>query len=246
MACSSQPNPGQVCQAQMACGVRREPRQVGGETNPPNHLRPGPKRQRLAVVTARLGQEQRPTGSADRGPMGEIARQQNPGQRRVGDDTQPSAATSPSGRRTACSHRSTGCCGNQCSRKRARWRVSSTQSVKTSTSEPASNQVIDVGKKTSARRSCRKRSVITDTLGLPLAVLVTATRAGLRGRHTPARADRRGPAHNPRSPGRRRLPPALRRTRRHPPHRSGNHPTPARYQGVQPIPKHWAVERTYG
>lgn len=44
------------------------------------------------------------------------------------------------------------------------------QSVKTSTSVPASTQGIDAGKKIVGR----KRSIITDTLGLLLAVLVTA------------------------------------------------------------------------
>ncbi|MDH6432434.1 transposase [Streptomyces sp. SAI-144] len=45
------------------------------------------------------------------------------------------------------------------------------QSVKTSTSVPARTQGIDAGKKIVGR----KRSIITDTLGLLLAVLVTAT-----------------------------------------------------------------------
>ncbi len=49
------------------------------------------------------------------------------------------------------------------------------QSVKTSTSVPASSQGIDTGKKIVGR----KRSIITDTLGLLLAVLVTA--AGVQG-----------------------------------------------------------------
>ncbi|MFI8392883.1 IS5 family transposase, partial [Streptomyces sp. NPDC085540] len=44
------------------------------------------------------------------------------------------------------------------------------QSVKTSTSVHASNQGIDAGKKIVGR----KRSIVTDTLGLLLAVLVTA------------------------------------------------------------------------
>ncbi|MDX2565517.1 IS5 family transposase, partial [Streptomyces sp. TX20-6-3] len=44
------------------------------------------------------------------------------------------------------------------------------QSVKTSTSVPASSQGVDAGKKIVGR----KRSIVTDTLGLLLAVLVTA------------------------------------------------------------------------
>jgi transposase len=44
------------------------------------------------------------------------------------------------------------------------------QSIKTSTSVPASSQGIDAGKKIVGR----KRSIVTDTLGLLLAVLVTA------------------------------------------------------------------------
>jgi transposase len=46
------------------------------------------------------------------------------------------------------------------------------QSVKTSTSVPASSQGVDAGKKIIGR----KRSIVTDTLGLLLAVLVTAAR----------------------------------------------------------------------
>ncbi|NEE05804.1 transposase, partial [Streptomyces sp. SID7499] len=44
------------------------------------------------------------------------------------------------------------------------------QSVKTSTSVPAAGQGIDAGKKIVGR----KRNIVTDTLGLLLAVLVTA------------------------------------------------------------------------
>ncbi|MFJ8038904.1 IS5 family transposase [Kitasatospora sp. NPDC096147] len=44
------------------------------------------------------------------------------------------------------------------------------QSVKTSTNVPAADQGIDAAKKTVGR----KRSIVTDTIGLPLAVLVTA------------------------------------------------------------------------
>ncbi|MDT0484552.1 transposase [Streptomyces sp. DSM 41640] len=46
--------------------------------------------------------------------------------------------------------------------------------------------------------------------------------------------------------GRRRLPQALRRARRHPRHRLGNRPTRPGTRGFTPIPKRWTVERTYG
>jgi alpha-D-ribose 1-methylphosphonate 5-triphosphate synthase subunit PhnL len=51
--------------------------------------------------------------------------------------------------------------------------VIDTQSVKTSTNAPAATQGIDAGKKIVGR----KRGIVTDTLGLLLAVIVTAASA---------------------------------------------------------------------
>ena len=55
----------------------------GVDRDPPHDLRPGPQRQRLPVVAARLRQEQRPAGPADLRPVREIGRQQHAGRRRV-------------------------------------------------------------------------------------------------------------------------------------------------------------------
>ncbi|MFE0421449.1 IS5 family transposase [Streptomyces sp. NPDC058953] len=85
------------------------------------------------------------------------------------------------------------------------------QSVKTSTSVPATNQGTDSAKKIVGR----KRSIVTDTLGLLLAVLVTAASvqdsdAGTLGIDMEITTRKAGT------------------------------------RGFTPIPKRWAVERTYG
>ncbi|WP_328663222.1 IS5 family transposase [Streptomyces sp. NBC_00328] len=117
------------------------------------------------------------------------------------------------------------------------------QSVKTSTSVPAASQGIDAGKKIVGR----KRSIITDTLGLLLAVLVTA--AGVQD-STAGKTllDQAAASH----PGLRKvwvdggyrqhlvehaatLGIDMEITQRKPGTR-----------GFTPIPKRWAVERTYG
>ncbi|MFF3617504.1 IS5 family transposase [Streptomyces sp. NPDC002580] len=117
------------------------------------------------------------------------------------------------------------------------------QSVKTSTSVPARSQGIDAGKKIVGR----KRSIITDTLGLLLAVLVTA--AGVQD-STAGKTllDQAAASH----PGLRKiwvdggyrqhlvehaatLGIDMEITQRKPGTR-----------GFTPIPKRWAVERTYG
>ncbi|WP_369275912.1 IS5 family transposase [Streptomyces sp. R11] len=117
------------------------------------------------------------------------------------------------------------------------------QSVKTSTSVPASSQGIDAGKKIVGR----KRSIITDTLGLVLAVLVTA--AGVQD-STAGRAllEQAATAH-----------PTLRKVwvdggyRKHFVEHAAalgidleivQRAPGAR--GFTPIPKRWTVERTYG
>lgn len=107
------------------------------------------------------------------------------------------------------------------------------QSVKTSTSVPASSQGIDAGKKIVGR----KRSIATDTLGLLIAVLVTAASvhdsiAGARLLDQVA-AD---PPY-PQGLGRRRLPPAPRRARRNSRHRHGNHCSHPRDQWLHPNPE---------
>lgn len=117
------------------------------------------------------------------------------------------------------------------------------QSVKTSTSVPARTQGIDAGKKIVGR----KRSIITDTLGLLLAVLVTA--AGVQdstaGRELldQAAADHPGLRKAWVDGGYRKhfidhaatLGVDLEIVQRAPGAR-----------GFIPIPKRWAVERTYG
>ncbi|WP_399919869.1 IS5 family transposase [Streptomyces kanamyceticus] len=117
------------------------------------------------------------------------------------------------------------------------------QSAKTSTSVPATSQGIDAGKKIVGR----KRSIITDTLGLLLAVLVTA--AGVQD-STAGRTLLEQTAAD--HPGLRKvwvdggyrkhfiehaatLGIDLEIVQRHPGTR-----------GFTPVPKRWAVERTYG
>ncbi|MFF9178686.1 IS5 family transposase [Streptomyces sp. NPDC014793] len=117
------------------------------------------------------------------------------------------------------------------------------QSVKTSTSVPASSQGIDAGKKIVGR----KRSIITDTLGLLLAVLVTAASVqdSTAGQ---ALLDRAAAAH-----------PTIRKVwvgggyRKHFIEHAATlgidleivQRTPGT-KGFTPIPKRWTVERTYG
>ncbi|MFE5406877.1 IS5 family transposase [Streptomyces sp. NPDC056580] len=117
------------------------------------------------------------------------------------------------------------------------------QSVKTSTSVPASSQGIDAGKKIVGR----KRSIITDTLGLLLAVLVTA--AGVQDSAAGQRLlDQTASAH-----------PRIRKVwvdggyRKHFVEHAATlgidleivQRTPGT-RGFTPVPKRWTVERTYG
>ncbi|MBO3680495.1 IS5 family transposase [Streptomyces sp. NEAU-YJ-81] len=117
------------------------------------------------------------------------------------------------------------------------------QSVKTSTSVPAASQGIDAGKKIVGR----KRSIITDTLGLLLAVLVTA--AGVQDSMAGAHLLEQVAADHP----------TIRKVwvdggyRKHFVEHAAalgidleiTHRTPGT-RGFTPIPKRWAVERTYG
>lgn len=104
------------------------------------------------------------------------------------------------------------------------------QSVKTSTSIPAASQGTDAGKKIVGR----KRSIVTDTLGLLLAVLVTAA-SGPDSVAGTQLLDQVAAGH----PGIRkvRLPPAPRRACRHLGHRHGNHGPQTRDQGIHPATK---------
>lgn len=117
------------------------------------------------------------------------------------------------------------------------------QSVKTSTSVPAASQGTDAGKKIVGR----KRSIVTDTLGLLLAVLVTA--AGVQDSIAATHLlDRVAAGH-----------PTIRKTwvdggyrRYFVEHAAAlgidmeiNARKPGT-RGFTPIPKRWAVERTYG
>lgn len=117
------------------------------------------------------------------------------------------------------------------------------QSVKTSTSVPARSQGIDAGKKIVGR----KRSIITDTLGLLLAVLVTA--AGVQDSTAGRTLLEQAAADHP----------GLRKVwvdggyRKHFVEHAATlgidlqivQRTPGT-RGFTPIPKRWAVERTYG
>ncbi|MFD5308993.1 IS5 family transposase [Streptomyces ardesiacus] len=117
------------------------------------------------------------------------------------------------------------------------------QSVKTSTSVPAAGQGIDAGKKIVGR----KRNIVTDTLGLLLAVLVTA--ASVQDSAAGARLlDRVAADH----PGIRKVwvdggyrqhlvehAATLRIDMEITARKSGT-------RGFTPVPKRWAVERTYG
>jgi transposase len=117
------------------------------------------------------------------------------------------------------------------------------QSVKTSTSVPAASQGIDAGKKIVGR----KRSIITDTLGLLLAVLVTA--AGVQDSVAGAHLLEQVSADHP----------TIRKVwvdggyRKHFVEHAATlgidlgitQRTPGT-RGFTPIPKRWAVERTYG
>ncbi|MFD7770904.1 transposase [Streptomyces sp. NPDC059787] len=116
------------------------------------------------------------------------------------------------------------------------------QSVKTSANVAETGQGIDAGKKTEGR----KRHVITDTLGLVLAVLVTAASV-----HDPTGGklllDDLGAAH-----------PTVSKARADDGHRSSlfDHGAgPAidvevvqrpRTKGFEPLPKRWVTERTLG
>ncbi|KOY55283.1 transposase [Streptomyces sp. XY332] len=121
--------------------------------------------------------------------------------------------------------------------------VINAQSVKTSTSVPARSQGIDAGK----RIVGRKRSIITDTLGLLLAVLVTA--AGVQDSAAGQTLLNQAAADHP----------DLRKVwvdggyRQHLVEHAAtlgiDMEITARKPGTRgftPIPKRWAVERTYG
>lgn len=117
------------------------------------------------------------------------------------------------------------------------------QSVKTSTSVPATSQGTDAGKKIVGR----KRSIVTDTLGLLLAVLITAASVqdSVAGTHL---LDQVAAAH-----------PGIRKVwvdggyRKHLVEHAATlgidmeivARTPGT-RGFTPIPKRWSVERTYG
>lgn len=122
-------------------------------------------------------------------------------------------------------------------------RVIDAQSIKTSTSVPAAGPGIDAGRKIAGR----KRSIVTDTLGLLLAVPVTAAsvRDCVPGTQL---LDQVAAEH-----------PTVRKAWVHGGYRQhlGEHAATlgidmeitARKPGIRgftPIPKRWAVERTYG
>jgi transposase len=107
--------------------------------------------------------------------------------------------------------------------------VIDTQSIKTSPNAPAHTQGIDAGKKIVGR----KRGIVTDTLGLLLAVIVAA--ASLERQHHRRRAARPGqdhPPHTGQDLGRRRVQDHRHRTRRHPRHRRRSRHQGPHYQGL--------------
>ncbi|KAF2775087.1 IS5 family transposase [Streptomyces sp. OM5714] len=111
------------------------------------------------------------------------------------------------------------------------------QSVKTSANVAETSQGIDVGKKIKGR----KRHVITDTLGLVLAVLVTAANVY----EAPARRPGRSASRRDQGLGRRRIPNSV-----------FNHGARLgidvevvqrpRTKGFEPLPKRRVIERTFG
>ena len=118
-----------------------------------------------------------------------------------------------------------------------------TQSVKTSTNVPLSTQGIDAGKKIVGR----KRGIVTDTLGLLLAVTVTAASASdntigmdLLDQATTAHPTLAKTWVDAGFKNKRH------RTRRQPRHRRrGRHQRPAD-QGFSVVKRRWVVERTIG
>ena len=115
--------------------------------------------------------------------------------------------------------------------------------VKTSSSAPEATQGYDAGKRTKGR----KQHIATDPVGLLLALVITAasvqdTNCG-KGRRGPAR---RRPSRRGRGLGRRRVqdrvPGPCRRGR----HQLRRRPERAGPEGLAPLPRRWAVERTLG
>ena len=138
----------------------------------------------------------------------------------------PSTATSPSGRRTASSPSSTACYGVGPPAGGQARRPVGLRDRRTEREDlhqrPAAGPGHDAAKKIVGR----KRSIVTDTLGLLLAVLVTAASVqdSIAGTHLLEQVAADHPSH-PQGLGGRRLPQAPHRARRRPRHRHGNRPT---------------------
>jgi hypothetical protein len=105
------------------------------------------------------------------------------------------------------------------------------QSIKTSANVPAAGQGIDAGKKIAGR----KRHIGVDTLGLLLAVLVTAASVSgnVGGIHVLSNFATDHPPPHHRSMGRHRLPHQGHRARRPPRDRCGSHPPRPCPEGLQ-------------
>lgn len=116
------------------------------------------------------------------------------------------------------------------------------QSVRTADTVPAATRGFDAGKKVKGR----KRFIVTDTLGLLLAVHVVAAsvqdRDGVKRPLLWTRLDHPGAGQDPceRSPGHGR---GCERSTRPGGRRSPGRPRPS--EGFQVQPKRWAVERTF-
>ncbi len=117
------------------------------------------------------------------------------------------------------------------------------QSVKTPTNVPATGQGVDTGKKIVGR----KRNIVTDTLGLLLAVLVTA--ASVQDSVAGTRPWTRSPPNTPASARSGSTAATASTFVEHAATPGINMEITARTSGTKkftPIPKHWTAERTHG
>ncbi|MFE7129197.1 transposase [Streptomyces sp. NPDC057617] len=110
---------------------------------------------------------------------------------------------------------------------------------------PLTSQGIDPAKKIIGR----KRHIVTETLGLLLAVTVTAAGIHDSAAATQLLPRRRTPPDRHQSPGRQRLQDQSRRTRRPSRHRPRNRPAQPRNPatpGFHVQPRRWVIEPTLG
>ncbi len=156
-----------------------------------------------------------------------------------------STATSPNGPTRACSPSSTACSGSWSGEGGRDAEPSAcvidAQSVKTSTSVPATGQGIDAGRRSSAGSGASSPTPSTPPRG--------ASHRSERGTPSPARADgpgRRRPPRDPKVVGWTAATDSTSSARGRSPAPTWKSPDGAGTRGFTPIPKRWAVERTYG